>query len=599
MLENLANTNGCGSLTVSEIPNTVQVFGWVHRIRDHGGLLFVDIRDRSGIVQTVFDPAKPCFETAKEIKPEYCVKITGIVRKRPAGTENTNIPTGEIEIFGENVEILNASKVPPFTIADEQNVDETLRLKYRYLDLRRDKMRENFILRHKMLKAVRDFFDANSFLEIETPMLIKSTPEGARDFIVPSRLNPGRFYALPQSPQLFKQLLMVSGFERYFQLARCFRDEDLRKDRQPEFTQIDVEASFVDVNDILTLVEAMLSVVLKNVFNQTLSVPFHRLSYDDAMEKYGNDKPDTRFELPLVSLTDIVKNCEFKVFAVPVSKGGVVKGLNAKGCGGFSRKEIDDLTKHAMSLGAKGLAWIIVEPDGKLSSPIVKFFKENEISGIKEKLNAQNGDLLLFVADEESTANKVLSQLRLYFGEKLNLVPKDGMHFVWVVDFPMFEHSETEKRLVACNHPFTAPKDEDIPILDSQPEKAKAKAYDLVLNGTEIAGGSIRIHSAELQKKIFHALQMTEEDAQKKFGFLLEALQYGAPPHGGFAFGFDRLMAILCGEDSIRDVIAFPKTQSGVCPLTDAPYDVSEKQLKEVFIKTVTEAQSNTEQKKQ
>lgn len=592
MLENLTNTSGCSSLTLSDAAKEITVYGWVHRIRDHGGLLFIDLRDRWGIVQTVFDPAKPCFETAKELKSEYCVKVKGIVRKRPAGTENPNIPTGEIEIFGESVDILNTSIVPPFTITDEQNVDEMLRLKYRYLDLRRAQMRDHFILRHNVMKTVRDFFDANGFLEIETPMLIKSTPEGARDFLVPSRLNPGKFYALPQSPQLFKQLLMVSGFERYFQIARCFRDEDLRKDRQPEFTQIDVEASFVDVDDVLSLLEKLMAFIFKNVLNKNLALPFRRLTYDEAMETYGNDKPDTRFELPLVTLTDIVKGCEFKVFSVPVSKGGVVKGLNAKGCGSYSRKEIDDLTKHAVSLGAKGLAWIIVENDGKLSSPIVKFFKENEIAGIKEKLNAQNGDLLLFVADEETMANKVLSQIRLYFAEKLNLIPKDEFHFVWIADFPMFEYSETEKRLVACNHPFTSPKDEDVALLDSQPEKAKAKAYDLVLNGTEIAGGSIRIHNTELQKKIFNVLQMTDEEAQSKFGFLLEALQFGAPPHGGFAVGFDRLMALLCGEDSIRDVIAFPKTQSGVCPLTDAPYEVSEKQLKEVFIKTVRELKS-------
>lgn len=586
MLENIAKNQGCVNITLEDVAKDVTVFGWVHRIRDHGGLLFVDVRDRWGIVQTVFDPAKPCFENAKELKPEYCVKVKGIVRKRPAGTENPNLPTGEIEIFGEAVNILNTSKVPPFTIADEQDVDEMLRLKYRYLDLRRDKMRENFMLRHNATKTVRDFFNEHEFLEIETPVLIKSTPEGARDFIVPSRLSPGKFYALAQSPQLFKQLLMVSGFERYFQIVRCFRDEDLRKDRQPEFTQIDVEASFVDTDDILALLENLMAFIFKNVMNRNLEIPFPRLSYDEAMEKYGNDKPDMRFALELVNITDVAKECEFKVFSGAVAKGGIVKALNAKGCGNFTRKEIDDLTKFAMSLGAKGLAWIVVEDSGKLTSPIVKFFKEHEMSAIKEKLNVQNGDLLLFVADEESTANKVLSQLRLHLAERLNLIPKDVFRLVWIMNFPLFEYSETEKRFVACHHPFTAPRNEDITLLESEPEKVKAKAYDLVLNGNEIAGGSIRIHNMQLQSKIFHLLQLTDEEAQAKFGFLLEALQYGAPPHGGFAVGFDRLMAILCGEDSIRDVIAFPKTQSGTCPLTDAPYEISEKQLKEAFIKT-------------
>ncbi len=586
MLENIAKNQGCGSITLEDIAKDLMVFGWVHRIRDHGGLLFVDVRDRWGIVQTVFDPVEQCFETAKQLKNEYCVKVKGVLRKRPAGTENPQLPTGEVEIFGKEVTILNTSKVPPFTIAEEQNVDEMLRLKYRYMDLRREKMRDNFMLRYKVTKTVRDFFHERGFVEIETPALIKSTPEGARDFLVPSRLNPGKFYALPQSPQLFKQLLMVSGFERYFQIARVFRDEDLRKDRQPEFTQIDAEASFVDVNDILTLLENLIAAIFKNALNKNLEIPFQRLSYDDAMDKYGNDKPDTRFALELVNITDVARECEFKVFSSAVAKGGVVKALNAKGCGNFSRKEIDDLTKYAVSLGAKGLAWIVVEDNGKLSSPIVKFFKENEMAALKEKCGVKNSDLLLFVADEENTANKVLSQLRLHLAERLNLIPQNTFQFLWLVDFPLFEYSETEKRLVACNHPFTAPKDEDAAILDSQPAKAKAKAYDLVLNGNEIASGSIRIHNADLQKKIFQRLQMSDEEAQSKFGFLLEALRYGAPPHGGFAVGFDRLMAILCGEDSIRDVIAFPKTQSGTCPLTDAPYEVSEKQLKEAFIKT-------------
>ena len=571
----------CGALRKEHAGEVVTLSGWVHRRRDHGGLIFVDLRDRSGIVQVVFDPdtSKDNFVQAEKLRSEFCVQIKGEVNIRPAGLENKELATGEIEVKAKELNILSTSQVLPFALDTRTDVDENVRLRYRYLDLRRPELQQNFILRHRITKAVRDFLDHEGFLEVETPMLTKSTPEGARDYLVPSRVNPGTFFALPQSPQIFKQLLMVSGFEKYFQIAKCFRDEDLRKDRQPEFTQIDMEMSFIDTEDIYNLIERMFTDIFNKVMGIKLTTPFPRMTYAEAMRRFGSDKPDTRFGIELTDVSDLVNKCGFKVFADTVAKGGEVKGICVPGCADYTRKQLDDLTLLAQELGAKGLAYMLVKEEVK--SPIAKFFTPEEIKALLERMGAKEGDLVLFVADKPTTVAAVLGRLRLDFGAELGLIPENQLNFLWVVDFPLLEWSEEEKRYVAVHHPFTSPKDKDF---DKDPANAVAKAYDLVLNGVELGGGSIRIHDAELQAKLFSVLGISPEEAEDKFGFLLKAFKFGPPPHGGIAFGLDRMIWLLAGAESIRDVIAFPKTQKAVCLLTDAPSSVSEKQLRELHI---------------
>ena len=590
MLELLGDwerTGYCGNLSTKDLDRQVLLMGWVQSNRDHGGLIFIDLRDREGIVQVVFNPQldRESHKKAGLIKDEWIIAVKGLVAKRPAETINPNLKTGEVEVIAKELKILNTSKALPFQIENDTNVDELIRMEYRYLDLRRGLMKENIILRHEVVKATRNYLNLNGFLEIETPSLTRSTPEGARDFLVPSRLNPGEFYALPQSPQILKQTLMISGFDRYYQIVRCFRDEDLRADRQPEFTQIDLEMSFVNEDDVMNTVEGMLKTIFKDAKGIEIQTPFPIISYDDAMLKYGNDKPDTRFNLELSDITEILLNSEFKVFSDAVKKGGIVKALNLKGkASELSRKEIDDLVEFAKSLGAKGLAWIRVSEDG-WQSPITKFLSEKEKKGLQDNLNIENGDIIFFAADSAYTVNLILSNIRLRLGERYNLIDQSKHAFLWVVDFPLLDFDETEKRYVAIHHPFTSPKEEDLSLLDKAPERVKARAYDIVLNGVEIGGGSIRIHRSDIQRRLFEKIGIAPEDAKKKFGFLLEALEYGAPPHGGIALGLDRLVMLLAGANSIRDVIAFPKTQKGVCPLTEAPSPVEFQQLHELGIK--------------
>jgi aspartyl-tRNA synthetase len=578
-------SDSCGELRLKDEGKKILLGGWVNRRRDHGGLIFIDMRDRSGLVQVVFEPnySKDSFTLAQKLRNEYVILVEGVVRRRAEGMENPNLPTGEIEIIAERLEILNESKTPPFPIELRVDTSEELRLRYRFLDLRRPQLQSNIILRHRVVKAARDFLDEKGFLEIETPMLTKSTPEGARDFLVPSRLNPGNFYALPQSPQLFKQLLMVSGFERYFQIARCFRDEDLRADRQPEFTQIDIEMSFAKEETIMGLMEQLIARLFK-VAGKEMPLPVKKMSFQEAMNKYGSDKPDLRFGLEFVDVSHIVKESGFKVFANAVQSGGTVNAINAKGAGRWPRREIDLLAERATQMGAKGLAWIAVG-EGELRSAITKYLTEAEQKDILEALKAEPGDLLLFMADAVDLVHQVLGRLRLVLGEKLGLIDHNQLNFVWIVDWPLLEYDKELGRFVAVNHPFTSPKDSDVDMLTTEPAKVRAKAYDLVVNGIELGGGSIRIHDRSVQEKMFQALGLSEGEAQDKFGFLLEAFEYGAPPHGGIAFGLDRLIMVLSGSDSIRECIAFPKTQSGTCLLTQAPSMVNSRQLEELHIR--------------
>jgi len=586
VLGDMRRTHTCNQLSAEDVGRDVVLAGWALRRRDHGGVIFVDLRDREGITQVVFNPEvdEIVHQKAREIRSEYVLCIRGRVEKRPEGMANPNLATGEIEILVSELRILNAAKTPPFMIEDEVEVSESLRLKFRHLDLRRPLLQQNIIRRHKASVSVRNYLVNNGFLEIETPVLTRSTPEGARDYLVPSRVNPGLFYALPQSPQLFKQLLMISGFDRYYQIVRCFRDEDLRADRQPEFTQIDMELSFVGEEDVMAVAEGLMAALFKDVLDKSLVTPFPRLSYDEAMDRYGLDKPDVRFGLELKDVSDIVAVSGFKVFADSVKKGGMVKALNAKGCMDFSRKEIDDLTALAAVYQARGLAWIKVREDG-WQSPIVKFFTEDEKSSLAQRLDMQVGDLVFFVADKTKTVNEALGHLRNHLGKRLNLINEPQFAFVWVTRFPMLEYDETEKRYQAMHHPFTSPLEEDYDRLQDEPLAVRSRAYDLVLNGSEIGGGSIRIHQKDLQEKVFEALGMERESYEEKFGFLLSALESGAPPHGGIAFGFDRLVMILCGQSSIRDVIAFPKTQKAACLLTNAPSAAGKAQLDELFIR--------------
>jgi aspartyl-tRNA synthetase len=576
----------CGDVPETAVGEKVTLKGWVQTRRDLGGLIFIDLRDRSGIVQVVFNPetSMEALQTAEKIRSEYVLSVEGTVVAREEATYNENLSTGKIEVQAQSVTILNAAKTPPFEISDKTDVSEDVRLKYRYLDFRRPVIFNTLKMRHQVTKSIRDFLDSAGFLDIETPILTKSTPEGARDYLVPSRVHPGEFYALPQSPQLFKQLLMVGGIERYYQIARCFRDEDLRADRQPEFTQVDIETSFLGQEDIMNLMEKMMVKVMKEVKGLDIPSPFPRMTYDEAMSRFGSDKPDTRFGLELVDLSEIVKNSGFKVFAAAVEKGGQVKGINVKGAAEkYSRKDMDALTEFVAVYGAKGLAWLKVEADG-LKGPIAKFFTEEESKAISATLEANVGDLLVFVADKKSVVADSLGALRLKLGKELDLIDQSLFNFLWVTDWPLFEYSEDDGRYYAAHHPFTMPFREDLPFLESEPEKVRAQAYDIVLNGYELGGGSLRIFERDIQERMFKVLGFTSEAANEQFGFLMTAFEYGTPPHGGIAMGLDRLVMLLAGSSNLRDTIAFPKTASASDLLTDAPGEVSLEQLHELHL---------------
>ncbi|MGK9369322.1 aspartate--tRNA ligase [Melioribacter sp. Ez-97] len=580
-------THTCGELRESNIGERVVLNGWVATRRDLGGVIFIELRDRYGITQVVFEPGynPEAHETAKKLRSEYVISIEGLVRKRPEGTENPALETGMIDVMVDKLVILNSAETPPFQIEDDIDVSEDIRLKYRYLDLRRPVMQKSLLLRHKMYQITRKYFDSNNFVEIETPFLMKSTPEGARDFLVPSRLHKGKFYALPQSPQTYKQILMVSGYDRYFQIVRCFRDEDLRADRQYEFTQIDVEMSFADVEDVLGIAEGLMKEFFKDIWGIELKTPIPRLTFDEAMEKYGSDKPDLRFGLEMVTLNEVFKNSEFRVFKESIQKSGIITGLKAEGCGEYTRNQLDGLTDYAKKLGAGGLIWMRVK-ENELEAPIAKFLSDDEKSNLVSKMEAKPGDLLLLLTGPRLKTLSIMGTLRLEMARRMNLLEKNDKHaLLWVTDFPLFEWDEETKRYYAMHHPFTSPRIEDIPLMDTDPSQVKARAYDLVLDGNEIAGGSIRIHSSDLQAKMFKTLGISDEEAREKFGFLMNAFKYGAPPHGGIAFGFDRLVMLFAGKSSIRDVIAFPKTSSGISLMDDAPSFVDDAQLTELHIR--------------
>jgi len=581
-------THWCAKLSEKDINTRVNLAGWVSNVRDLGGIIFVELRDRSGIIQIVADPIKntDIHKIFQQLKNEYVINISGILSQRPADTFNPNLTTGAIEIYPDKTVILSESETPPFIIEDDQEVNEDLRLKYRYLDLRRPKVLNNLLLRHKITTNIRNYMNSNEFIEVETPILIKTTPEGARDYLVPSRVQPNKFYALPQSPQIFKQLLMVGGIERYYQIAKCFRDEDLRADRQPEFTQVDIEMSFVDQEDIISVTEGLVVESFKAA-GVEVQAPFTRLTHKEAMENYGSDKPDTRFDLKLFDLSDIMEKSSFEAFADQVKQGGAVRAICVKGIAGYSRKDMDDIRNLAVSFGAKGLAWITYGLDGTIKSPILKFINDEESAAIQKRANANPGDVIFLVADNNKVVFDVLGRLRLHFGEKLNLIDESKHNLLWVMDFPMFEKDEQANRFVAVHHPFTSPNPEDIDLLENQPYKCRALAYDIVYNGTELGGGSIRIHNSELQKKVFGLMGMSDEETQEKFGFMINSFKYGTPPHGGIALGLDRLVAMLAKSSSIREVIAFPKNSQAKCLMTEAPANASEEQLRELYLKMV------------
>lgn len=581
-------TTYCGLVTEEFLNEKVTLKGWVHNRRDLGGLIFVDLRDREGIVQIVFNPdfSEEALQVAETVRSEYVVEVEGVVTKRDAETINPKIKTGQVEVQVSNIEIINKSETPPFSINEENvNVDENIRLKYRYLDLRRQELAQTFKMRHQTTRSIRQYLDNNGFFDIETPVLTKSTPEGARDYLVPSRVHEGEFYALPQSPQLFKQLLMISGFDKYYQIVKCFRDEDLRADRQPEFTQVDIEMSFVDQEDIIAMGEDMLRKVVKDVKGIDVSGPFPRMTYAEAMDRFGSDKPDTRFGMELINVSQLGKEMNFKVFKDTVDNNGEIKAIIAKDAANkYTRKDMDALTEFVNIYGAKGLAWVKVVDDG-LSGPIARFFEDVNVETLKQLTEAKPGDLVMFVADKPNVVAQSLGALRIKLAKELGLIDESKLNFLWVTDWPLLEYDEDAKRYVAAHHPFTSPKREDIEKLDTEPENVQANAYDIVLNGYELGGGSIRIHDGELQQKMFEVLGFTNEQAQEQFGFLLDAFKYGAPPHGGIALGLDRLVMLLTNRTNLRDTIAFPKTASATCLLTDAPGEVSDKQLQELSIR--------------
>ena len=589
-MQGLKRSHRCGELSNKNIGQPVTVMGWVQKSRNKGGIIFVDLRDRSGILQIIFEEAdcgEECFKKAERLRSEYVVAIQGTVVAR-SGAVNENLKTGDIEVRATSMRILSESETPPFPIEENSKTKEEIRLKYRYLDLRRPDLQKNIYMRSRVATLARQFMAEEGFIEIETPILQKSTPEGARDYLVPSRIHPGKFYALPQSPQLFKQLLMCSGFDRYFQIAKCFRDEDLRADRQPEFTQMDMEFSFVDQDEVMDVNERLLQRLFKEILDVDVELPIQRMCWQEAMERFGSDKPDLRFGMELTNVTEVVKNCDFAVFKGAVSAGGSVRGINAKGQGGMPRKKIDALVDFAKGYGAKGLAYIAIQEDGTIKSSFAKFMKEEEMSALVGAMKGEPGDLLLFAADRDKIVFSVLGALRLELAEQMNLLDKNEYRFVWITEFPLLEWSDEENRYMAMHHPFTMPYEEDIPLLDTDPGKVRAKAYDIVLNGNEIGGGSIRIHQDDIQEKMFEVLGFTKEQAHEQFGFLLDAFRYGVPPHAGLAYGLDRLVMLMAKEDSIRDVIAFPKVKDASCLLTSAPESVDSKQLEELEI-SITE----------